>query len=190
MRVTVRRSNGLQMNARIICSDGTNLLVSMRGVAGMVEFRFNLGDWISPAGDLISYEWCDQLPGTYLRLQALAEAASKSQMQRDAHPPAPLTSARCRAGFVKPLGRTALPPFAAEPLESPRRPTHPAERPRVEVRVAVWMAQRFRTRATQYSERAPQRSDVMDLPYHQTDARVPRAFRHHRSRIDPLPVMV
>ena len=85
MRVTVRRSNGSQMNARIICSDGTNLLVSMRGVPGMVEFRFSLGDWISPAGDLISYEWCDQLPGTYLRLQALAEAASRSRTH-DAHP--------------------------------------------------------------------------------------------------------
>ena len=72
MRVTVTRSDGSRMNGRIIRSEGTSLIVGMRNAARPVEFQFNLGDWISPSGDMISYEWCDQLPGTYLRLMELA----------------------------------------------------------------------------------------------------------------------
>jgi hypothetical protein len=58
-----------------------SLFVSLRGVTELAEFRFNLGDWISPAGDMISYELCEQLPGTYMRLQALAKAANDHQLQ-------------------------------------------------------------------------------------------------------------
>jgi hypothetical protein len=81
MRVTVKRNDGSQVNGRIIRSEALSLFVSMHGATELAEFRFNLGDWISPAGDMISYELCEQLPGTYLRLRALAQAANDHRLQ-------------------------------------------------------------------------------------------------------------
>jgi hypothetical protein len=72
------------MQVRVFCADGStangtitkvvdrSLFAVIPGIPGVTEFRFNLGDWISAKGHMISFELWDQPPLTHASLRLMA----------------------------------------------------------------------------------------------------------------------
>ena len=66
-------STALGLITRIV---GRTLFALVPGIGRVVSFRFNLGDWISDHGHLISHEFGDQPRMTRVSLRRLASPAN------------------------------------------------------------------------------------------------------------------
>jgi hypothetical protein len=74
MKVNICSLDGTSSIGLITGIVNRTLFARVPGLAGITEFRYNLGDWISPSGLMISCELCEQPPATRVSLR-LAQAS-------------------------------------------------------------------------------------------------------------------
>jgi hypothetical protein len=76
VRVRIWEKGGSFSSGFIIRTANRNLLVAMPGRDEAVEFRHNLGDWISQEGHMISFEFGYQPPTTRTALWLISKSAA------------------------------------------------------------------------------------------------------------------
>jgi hypothetical protein len=74
MQVRICRMDGTSATGLLTGIVNGTLYAMVPGILGLMKFRYNLGDWISRDGHVISFDLCEQPPGT--RLSMMASASS------------------------------------------------------------------------------------------------------------------
>jgi hypothetical protein len=72
MQVWICRMDGTSVIGVIMSIVNGILYAMVPGLRGLMKFRYNLGDWISRDGHVISFDLCEQPLGTRLSLMASA----------------------------------------------------------------------------------------------------------------------